>query len=102
MSAFRIAFASRARDDLHRRARWWRENRPLNPGLFDEEITEGLGLLCTAPFAGEICPYLKAPDIRRRLLKRTRHYIYYRVDQARELVEIVAIRHTSRGSGPAL
>ncbi len=44
----------------------------------------------------------KLAGVRRLHLKRIRYYLYYRVKDDPQQVEILALWHTSRGTGPDL
>jgi len=49
---------------------------------------------------GSVPPDVRQSGIRRIRLRRTRYYLYYRL--ADDLIEIVALWHTSRGSPPPI
>lgn len=78
----------------------WSKLKFANPALLKAEFKAALSNLADNPEMGPCDPAL--PGVRKLLLRRTRHYLYYRVDRARRVVEIVAFWHTSQGSGPPL
>jgi plasmid stabilization system protein ParE len=80
---------------------WWQEHRSAAPNLFLTELEQALELLSGMPSIG--APY-SGPKrgIRRLLLKKTRYFLYYAVDEQAHEVEIRSIGHASRGQGPKL
>jgi len=100
MSAFQIVLAADARTQVLSIARWWRTNRPRNPGLFLAELRAAADRLGDAPRAGGLYKVPRVEGVRRLLLPRTGYYLYYTVDDAAAVVEIAAVWHTARGGGP--
>lgn len=80
---------------------WWRENRDKNPDLFDEEVAAAIQTLDGTPMAGEFYKRARGRDVRRILLKKTRHHMYYWVDDAGH-VEVITIWGAQRRHGPKL
>jgi len=79
---------------------WWIENRAAAPDLFVEELGAAIRKLGSLPRIGARYEASGAREMRRVLLPRTRHHVYYTVDDDARLVRIHAIWHLSRGSGP--
>ncbi len=100
MSAFRIVLSLDARTQILSIARWWRANRPKNPGLFFAELKAATNRLSEAPRAGVLYKVPRVEGVRRLLLPRTGYYLYYTVNDAASVVEMVAVWHTARGGGP--
>ena len=50
----KIEFAQRALRDILREARWWRENRPAAPMLFEKEFAEALDKIREWPEAPRV------------------------------------------------
>jgi plasmid stabilization system protein ParE len=96
----RVEFAAEALDALNSIAIWWRKNREGSP-LFEGELTAATRLLAAFPHAGAPADWVEM-GVRHLLLRRTQYYLYYRVNQTDGVVEILAVRHTARGSGPGL
>jgi plasmid stabilization system protein ParE len=90
----------------HRQAdridRWWRENRPAARDLFARELLEARALLAAAPDAGSPYTERQGVRVRRLLLPRTHHHVYYEVNQADDEVMILAVWGAPRGRGPRL
>lgn len=89
-------------------AKWWVENRPKAPAAFAEELTRALDLVASEPAIGAKARNAKLPGLRRIHLARIRYYLYYlyylyyRVRSSPATLEVLALWHSSRGSGPQL
>lgn len=80
---------------------WWLRHRDKAPLAFDEEIAALFDLLEDRPgLVGR--PVIDPPGTRRVYLARVRYYVYFQISDDEELVEILALCHASRGSGPPL
>ena len=78
---------------------WWALNRTKAPDLFDEELAWALSYLEHAPLTGaRIRGRHRHP--RRLLLQKTRYHVYYTVEEAIRQVDVIAVWHAARGSGP--
>ena len=95
-----VRVTKRAQAHIDRAALWWDENRPLAPEAFDEELAEAFSLLSAEPGIGAPALNVRARSVRRVHLARVHYYLYYRVRSSR--VEVLALWHTSRGTGPFL
>ena len=95
-----VRVTTRAQAHINRAALWWDENRPLAPEAFDEELAEAFSLLSAEPGIGAPALNVRARGVRRVHLARIHYYLYYRVRGSR--VEVLALWHTSRGTGPFL
>ena len=95
-----VRVTRRAQAQIDRAAEWWDEHRDLAPEAFDEDLAKAFSLLSVEPAIGPPVPDAGAPDIRRLHLARIRYHLYYRIRGGD--VEVLAIWHTSRGSGPRL
>lgn len=96
----KVRVTKRAQAHIDRTALWWDENRPLAPGTLDEELTEAFSLLSVEPGIGAPALNVRAEGVRRVHLARVHYYLYYRVRRGQ--VEVLALWHTSRGTGPFL
>lgn len=79
---------------------WWIKNRTAAPNLFVDELGAAIRKLGIAPHAGARYGAEDLREMRRMLMMRTRHHVYYTVDDDEQLVRIHAIWHTSRRQGP--
>src|SRR5262245_10648613 len=100
MTRFAVVLSPRAQSQLATIHDWWRENRPIAPTLFIDEFDALVAELLAGDFRG--AKYAVDPAARRVLLARCRYHVYYDVNEARGVVEIVAIWHASRGRRPIL
>jgi hypothetical protein len=76
----KVELSDEAKQQARKINAWWRANRDAK-GLFKEEL---------------------AAAVRRFLLKRTSHHLYYVIDEERGVVRVAAIWGAARGSGPPL
>ncbi len=95
-----VRITKRAQTQIDRAAQWWDENRDLAPELFDEDLAEAFLLLGAQPRVGVPVLRTRAHGVRRLHLARVRYHLYYRIRGDR--VEILALWHARRGSGPSL
>jgi plasmid stabilization system protein ParE len=80
---------------------WWIAHRDKAPRLFSEEVERAFALIREAPLIGTRVTARRG-TARRVLLKGSGYHVYYRVDSARQNVEILLFWHTSRGKLPRL
>jgi len=101
-----IIFAEVAQAQIDEVAAWWLEHREAAADLFEKELEAALAVLTMAPRAGSPYVHPRASGIRRLLLFRCRYHLYYTIEPATdgpgEIVTVVALWHTRRGSGPHL
>jgi toxin ParE1/3/4 len=81
-------------------ASWWAINRPEARNALPIAIRRTLAQIGQSPGIGRPAPDIRQPDVRRYLVRRVHYYVYYRVKS--DLVEILAVWHTSRGSPPPI
>ncbi len=81
---------------------WWCGARPDATTLFVDELDELITLLEASPQVGAPYPAGAVGTMRRLLLPRTRHHVYYDVARDAGVVRIHAIWHAQRGGGPPL
>jgi plasmid stabilization system protein ParE len=79
---------------------WWRENRPAARDLFLAELETILAAASLMPTLGAVVRGERAAGVRRLLLRRTKYHAYYRVRGS--VLEVLAVWHATRGSGPNL
>jgi plasmid stabilization system protein ParE len=98
----RLAFTPDAQASAGELDAWWRENRPGARALFARELAEARELLVNAPTIGSPYTTRSGKTVRRLLLPKTRHHLYFEVDEANRLIVILAIWGGPRGSEPRL
>ena len=94
----RVRVTKRAQAHIDRAALWWDQNRPLVREALDEELADAFALLSAEPGIGAPALNVGAEGVKRVHLARVHYHLYFRVrgDQ----VEVLALWHTSRGTGP--
>lgn len=98
--SYRLRVSPKAESQIRVAADWWLENRPKAPAAFAEEIERAFELIRTLPSVGEPVGHRRLSGLRRVLLGRVRYYLYYQVTVDEGSVEVLALWHTSRGTGP--
>ena len=97
-----LRIARNAERQIRRASDWWDQNRPSARSLFRQELRRAFELILSQPSSGPASFDESARDVRRVLLVRSCYYVYYRLDEAENVVEVLAIWHTSRGDPPNL
>ena len=100
MMAGRVLLTPEAREQARIVDAWWKEHRPHAPSLFEEEPSIALTTLAGAPTAGRPYANPRVSQVRRLLLRATRHHVYYRIEE--DAVIVLAMWSAVRGSGPDL
>ena len=95
-----IKLLRRASRQIGEASDWWKANRSKAPDAFEEAIEKAFNLLAFQPNVGVRVRGSRFSDVRRIHLSPIHYYLYYRVSD--EGVEVLALWHTSRGSGPRL
>ena len=83
-------------------AEWWVSNRPKAPDAFAIELERVIQILASQPLVGARTRNVKLAGVRRLHLPRVHYHLYYRVTSHPEVVEILALWHTRRGTSPNL
>ena len=91
-----------AEEQLKQIAAWWREHRALASPAFLAEFEKAVETLSEFPEIGPRFIRARRPGIRRLLLKRSEHWVYYFHDRRRALVYVLALWSVRRGSDPKL
>jgi len=94
--AYRIK--ARAKREIEKTAEWWAENRPAAPGAVRKDVEDALKILVEQSDLGTKVETGRSPQVRRFLLDRTSHFLYYRV--RRSALEVLSVWHTNREHGP--
>ncbi len=83
-------------------AAWWTANRSKALDAFADEIERAFQLIAAHPGIGARAAIVRLAGVRRIHLARIRYHLYYRVTGAPEVIEVLALWHTSRGSPPPI
>ena len=97
-----VAFTPRATREVTDAKRWWRANRTKAPHELEEELRTALDLIAGTPSIGAVARNVALPGVRRIFLNRVNYFLYYRPHLDLNRVEVVALWHARRGSGPRL
>ncbi|MDD1748834.1 MAG: type II toxin-antitoxin system RelE/ParE family toxin [Methanothrix sp.] len=98
----RVRIFGRARRDIATAVAWWRANRPYAPTRLEDELAAAFRKLEELPFAGPPAMDARLGKFRRLSLLETRYFVYYRVNEARGLLEVLRVWHMSRRRPPTL
>ena len=63
-------------------------------------ISDARELIRSQPSAGVRATNVRLPGVRRIHLGRLRYDLYYRLDSDRQTIVVLALWHSSRGTGP--
>lgn len=101
-SSLPVKVTPRARREIRQASSWWAEHRTNAPHALRDDVQRAFETLSRHPLIGPPATNEKLAGVRRLHLKRIRYYLYYRVKDDPQRVEILALWHTSRGTGPDL
>ena len=98
----RVEFTALAARHVREAEEWWRLNRPAAPNAIREEIEQLLPLIALQPRIGARATNVRLDGVRRIYMRRIKYHLYYHVTGSPEFLEVVALWHSSRGSGPPI
>ena len=98
--ALQYVIKARARREIARLDDWWRANRLSAPDAVPLEVEHALGVLVHQPGLGQRVATGRPIQVRRYLLSKTQHWMYFRVKN--NLLEVLCVWGTQRESGPRL
>ena len=96
--ALRYVIKARARREIERAAGWWAENRPAAPGAVRVDLESVLFILVHHPGLGQKVATGRPAQVRRYLMNKTQHWLYFRVRG--NVLEVLSVWATSREPGP--
>ena len=102
MKRYRVDVLERAKSQLQEITAWRTENRRAQADLVIDELTDAIDTLAAFPDAGAEFRSRRAKGVRRWLLPRSQHWVYYGVDHNAWVVWIFAVWSTARRKGPPL
>ncbi|MGH7587578.1 MAG: type II toxin-antitoxin system RelE/ParE family toxin [Gemmatimonadota bacterium] len=91
-----------AADQIRMAASWWIQHRDKAPDAFADDLERAVELIASLPAVGEPVPHPQVTGIRRLLLARVRYHLYYQHEADSDTVDVLALWHTGRGTGPPL
>lgn len=92
--------SKRARRQIERIQKWWVTNRPAAKSLFLDELVAAEEALRANPELGAI--YLERGPVRRVLLPRTHHLLFYRYRPTEADLTVLSVWGAVRGRLPLL
>jgi len=97
-----VEFTTLAARHVREAEEWWRLNRTAAPNAVREELQQLLDVVSVQPRIGARARNVRLDGVRRIHMPRIRYDLYYHVTGTPEFVEVVALWHSSRGSGPPI
>ena len=95
-----VRLTPRALAEAKRIKTWWLRNRPVAPHLFEEELSATLMRIRTTPKAGRLYPAHLEVEVRRVLMAKTHHHVYYAIEH--DEVVVLSVWGARRGRTPRL
>lgn len=81
---------------------WWRANRPDSRHAFATDFAVAIAVIHSFPLIRPPHDVVEGAVIRRQLVKRTKHHVYYTVEETTQTVRILYVWGGPRGSAPPL
>ncbi len=97
-----VFIVDEAEQQLREIAAWWRENRSAAGSLVHDELERCIALIESSPDAGLRFHRTAVPGVRRLVMPRTKHFVYYIHDEPNAVVYIIAIWGAPKGGAPEL
>ncbi|HAK93582.1 MAG TPA: hypothetical protein DCM87_00870 [Planctomycetes bacterium] len=79
---------------------WWRTANPAAPSLLLDEFQEAVQLISETPEVGPAFTRTTIPGVRRLLLRRVKHWVYYMYDARHAVAYVLAVWSARRGTPP--
>lgn len=98
----KFEISRRARRQIDKIQEWWTGNRPTARSLFLDELDSAERLLRDNPEAGKFYASARKGVVRRILLSRTEHHVYYRYRADRDELVVLMVWGAPRARGPKL
>ena len=98
----KLQVGKRAQHQIRTIETWWVEHRPSAPMLFTDELERTFRHLCAIRDAGIRWPTPRRPALRRVLMPRSGHHVYFLPDDGTSTVHVVAVWGAPRGTAPEL
>lgn len=84
-----------------RRKTWWQQHRPAAPDLFERELTAALERIRAAPnLPSAYRPGQFDVLVRRVLLPKTQHHVYYTIEP--DVIVVLSVWGARKGRDPKL
>jgi plasmid stabilization system protein ParE len=97
-----VVVTDEAEQHLREIVEWWVVNRPAAPTMVVDEFVRCVSLLSIAPDAGPRFRRTDVAGVRRLVLRRTKHLVYYVHDRANAVVYVIAVWGAPKEGDPML
>jgi plasmid stabilization system protein ParE len=97
-----VVIVDAAEEQLGEIDAWWKQNQRAAPTLVMDELARCVRLLESSPDIGVRFHRSAVPGVRRLLMRKTRHLIYYIHDATSSIVYIIAIWGAPKEGDPVL
>ncbi|HWO22684.1 MAG TPA: type II toxin-antitoxin system RelE/ParE family toxin [Kofleriaceae bacterium] len=97
-----VVMVDSAEEQLAEINEWWRRNRRAAPTLVIDELARCVSLLESSPDIGVRFHRTAVPGVRRLVMKKTRHLVYYIHDEEHSVVYIIAVWGAPKEGDPVL
>ena len=96
--ALKYIIKARAKREIERLAEWWSVNRTAASGHVRLDVEGVLFVVTQHPRLGHKVENGRSVEVRRYLMSRTQHWLYFRVKH--DVIEVLSVWSTSRGQEP--
>lgn len=97
-----VVVVDEAEEQLREINQWWSANRRAAPRLVLDEFERCVTLLASSPDIGTGFHRTSVPGVRRLVMKKTKHYVYYVHDAANAVVYVIAVWGAPKEGDPVL
>jgi plasmid stabilization system protein ParE len=97
-----IEVTDAAEQQLREIVEWWTAHRDTGPQLVMDEFERCIALLRSSPDVGVRFHRARVPGVRRLIMRRTKHHVYYLHDDANAIVYILAVWGAPKAGYPVL
>ena len=97
-----VEISDLASQQIRQLEKWWRINRTAAPHAVRQELQRVLRLITLTPLIGRRAEDVDLPGVRRIHMKRIWHYLYYRVLENPQRLELLSVWSSHRGEPPPL
>jgi len=97
-----VVVVDEAEGHLHEINEWWIANRAAAPRLVLDEFERCVSLVAFSPDVGLRFHRTPIPGVRRLVMKRTKHHVYYVHDTNNGVVYIIAVWGAPKEGDPVL
>lgn len=97
-----VIVVAKASQQLKEIDAWWRAHRPDAEALVADEFERCVELLENTPGVGSLFRKTSVLGVRRLVMKKTRHFVYYVHDPAHSVVYVIAVWGMPKEGSPPL